>query len=69
MATTLKIVLGADSLELNGDFTTADAVPVIKEFIRARGEDPTQDQVDALTARAKAANDAQAAAVADNTPS
>lgn len=68
MPNTLKIKLGADELEFSGEFTAAEVVPVVKEFIRGRGEDPTQDEIDKLTAEAKAANDAQEATVAANTP-
>lgn len=68
MPNTLKIKLGADELEFSGEFTAADVVPVVKEFIRGRGPDPTQEEIDQLTDETKAANDAQEAVVAANTP-
>lgn len=68
MPNTLKLNLGSDNLELTGEFTVAEADSVIREFVRGRGPDATQEQVDALTAQARAANDAEEAAVASNTP-
>lgn len=58
----VRLVIGADSLEVAGDLTLPEVLPVIHEWYAALPQ-AAQRQIDQLTARARTANTTLAAAV------
>jgi hypothetical protein len=63
----VRLVIGADSLEVAGDLTLAEVVPVLHEWYNAL-PDAAQRQIDQLTARARTANTTLEHAVDAATP-
>jgi hypothetical protein len=68
MPTQLKFNIGDNTFEMEGDFTSADVVPLVREYLRGLAPSQTQADIDALTTRLMTANETQEAAVAASTP-
>jgi hypothetical protein len=65
----IKLTSGADTFEVEGDFTfNAEFLSVVQAWSRTIGPAPEQHDVDALAARSEAQSDALSAAVQAHQP-
>jgi len=63
----LKITIGADSIDVEGDVPLAELLPLVKDWLQALPA-ASQRQIDQLTARIAAANTKLAGDVGAATP-
>ena len=65
----VSLTLGPNTFDVEGEFILDDGfAAVLRAWINAQQDDGAGERIEQLTERLKAANDAEAATVAANTP-